>query len=91
MDFIDGSCADFKEFIETTETVLEKYKYAYNYRAGPVVLFRYDNAPDPRAKSLSSYPHHKHLESGEIVKADPVELSEFLKKIEKIILIKWNL
>lgn len=58
----DGSAMDFKEFIEETEAGSVKYKYGYNYRRDAHVLFRYDNAPDPRARTLASFPHHKHTQ-----------------------------
>ena len=51
IEFRNGSILDFKEFIEKTDKGIGKYKYAYNYRKGSNNLFRYDNAPDPRAKT----------------------------------------
>jgi hypothetical protein len=42
-------------------------RYGYNYRKRTEVIFRYDNAPDPRARNLSTFPHHKH--TAENVKA----------------------
>ncbi len=60
IDCRDGSVMDFKEFIEEAEAGIVTYKYGYNYREDDNVLFRYDNAPDPRARILASFPHHKH-------------------------------
>jgi len=54
------------------------------------VLFRYDNAPNPGAKHLKTFPHHKHTEDGNIVDSYPVTLSEVLEKIEKRILDHWE-
>lgn len=88
--FIEGSLLDFKEFVEKTDKGIEKYKYGYNYRKDSVVLFRYDNAPDPSAKSLTTFPHHKHTESGSIVDSHPVSLSEVLEEIEILILDHWE-
>lgn len=34
VDFTDGTTLDLKEFVEETETGIEKYKYGYNYREG---------------------------------------------------------
>jgi hypothetical protein len=82
----DGSVLDFKEFIEETETGIEKHKYGYNYRRGSDVLFRYDNAPDPGARGLASFPHHKHTESGELTESGTVELGDVLEEIERLIL-----
>lgn len=44
IDLRDGSILDFKEFAEQTQGGFVKLKYGYNYRIGPKVLFRYDNA-----------------------------------------------
>ncbi len=57
IDFRNGTILDFKEFIESIEKGIEKYKYAYNYRKGSKNIFRYDNAPDPRVKSIKSFPY----------------------------------
>ena len=67
LDFRDGSILDFKEFIEDTETKLEKFKYGYNYRKSSKVLFRYDNALDPRARKLASYPTTNILRVGKLL------------------------
>ncbi len=84
-ELIDGSVLDFKEFVEETEERIIKYKYGYNYRKDSDVLFRYDNAPDPGAKALTSFPHHKHTYSGEIIESQPVGLSEALEEIGNLI------
>ncbi len=84
IDVRDSSSLDLKEFIEERERGIEKYKYAYNHRKGSETLFRYDNAPDPRAKGLPSFPHHKHLPSGELIASDRVTLADVLAEIERI-------
>lgn len=89
INFADGSVFDFKEFIEKNDSGIEKYKYGYNYRQNTRVLFRYDNANDPGAKKLSSFPHHKHIANGDIVESESVNLWDVLEEIEKIILEKW--
>ena len=88
--FRDGSTLDFKEFLEEMELVVEKYKYGYNYRKGSNLLFRYDNANDPRAKKLLSFPHHKHTESGTIVESKEMNLKEVLEEIEGKIISNWE-
>ena len=90
IDCRDGSVMDFKEFIEETESGIAKYKYGYNYRKGDNVLFRYDNAPDPRARTLVSFPHHKHTQHGEIIESRHISLAEVLEEIEDSILDSWN-
>ncbi|MBM4122269.1 MAG: hypothetical protein FJ249_06730 [Nitrospira sp.] len=59
--FSDGSRFHFKEFLRLTEPVI-RLKYAYQYvSVTGSLLFRYDNALDPAAKHLPTYPDHKHL------------------------------
>ena len=88
IDFRDGTTLDFKEFIEDAGKGIEKYKYAYNYRKESDFLFRYDNAPDPRTKAIKSFPHHKHLEDGDIIESEKKEMSDILNEIEKIYIAK---
>ena len=59
-EFLNGGTLDFREFLEFHANEVEKYLYAYNYRVRGEIVFRYDNAPDPRAKHLPTYPAHKH-------------------------------
>ena len=63
--FVDGSMLSFKEFviISASDAVILKYGYHYHDSAG-VLIFRYDNALDPAARGLSTYPSHKHTISG---------------------------
>lgn len=89
IDFIDISSLDFKEFVEMTDSGIEKYKYGYNYRRGAVVLFRYDNAHDPGARPLNSFPHHKHIQDGSIEESRSVTLSEVIDEIQDVIIKKW--
>jgi len=90
IDFKDGSMLEFKEFIEKTDSHIEKYKYGYNYRMNTDILFRYDNAPDPRAKKLTSFPHHKHLRNGNIIASKPVEFIDIIREIEEIMFNQWK-
>jgi hypothetical protein len=54
--FIDGSQLDFKEFL-VFQPILHVIKYGYHYRLGDRLIFRYDNANDPAARNLSTFPH----------------------------------
>ena len=49
--FSEGSQLDFKEFVLSQPRIVV-VKYAYNYRRGRDIIFRYDNAFDPLAKSF---------------------------------------
>lgn len=86
IEFRNGSTLDFKEFVEDTGYGIEKYKYAYNFRISSENIFRYDNAPDPHATEIKTFPHHKHLKSGKIIESHAVELSDVLEEIERMIL-----
>ncbi len=88
IDFRDGSILDFKEFLAATDHGLRKLKYGYNYRSETEFLFRYDNAPDPRAMGLTSYPHHKHQSNELIVASRELDFAEVLEEVEDIIVRK---
>jgi len=88
IEFRDGSALDIKEFCESTEHGIGKYKYAYNYRLSSDILFRYDNAPDPNAKGLRTFPHHKHLKNNDIVESKQMELKDVLEEIEGTYIVK---
>lgn len=61
--FINSSRLTYKEFI-VFESGREKIlKYAYNYiTKDNILVFRYDNALDPKARKLITYPEHKHTQ-----------------------------
>lgn len=73
VQFLPGTTLDFKEFVEFHGDLVERYKYAYNYRERDRVILRYDNAPDPRARHFSTYPAHKH-EGETLAPSPPVDL-----------------
>jgi hypothetical protein len=79
--FTDGSDLDFKEFIITQPT-LQIIKYAYNYRKKHLLIFRYDNAYDPAARHLYTYPSHKHVPQGILEAQQP----SFKQVIHEIVL-----
>jgi hypothetical protein len=87
VEFRDGSLLDLKEFIESNEFGIIKYKYGYNYRIASEIIFRYDNAPDPSAKILKTFPHHKHIKN-KVVESKEMDLSEILNEIEVYIFNK---
>ena len=90
IDFIDGSTLDFKEFVEKGDNGIEKYKYGYNYRKNSGLLFRYDNAPEPGARHLESFPHHKHTADGRIIESHEANFEEVLKEIMDYIQKNWE-
>ncbi|MCI5121507.1 MAG: hypothetical protein D3908_10020 [Candidatus Electrothrix sp. AUS4] len=90
IDFIDGSTLDFKEFVEKGDNGIEKYKYGYNYRKDSNLLFRYDNASDPGARHLESFPHHKHTADGRIIESHEIGFEEVIKEIIEHIQGNWE-
>ncbi len=83
VEFLRRTILDFKEFVECHPGRIERFKYAYNCRQGNRVLFRYDNATDPRAKHLPTYPAHKH-EGDEIRPSPPTDLPSVVKEIVRL-------
>jgi hypothetical protein len=77
--FADGSQLDFKEFRLTRPTP-QVIKYGYHYRTGQRLLFRYDNANDPAARHLPTFPHHKHTPAG-LLAAEHLSLPQVLQEI----------
>jgi len=86
--FINGSKLHFKEFIVCKSENIIFLKYAYNYLTqDDTLVFRYDNALDPKAKSLSTYPEHKHLPDN-LLPAKRPSLEDVLKDISNLIEVK---
>jgi len=84
IDFLNETTLDIKEFLEFQSAVPEKYMYGYNYRRGGTVIFRYDNAPDPLAKNLSTYPDHKH-QGDECLSSSVMNLQAVLDEIRLLL------
>jgi hypothetical protein len=74
--FLDDSQLDVKEFLIARPSV-HVIKYGYHYRTGDRLIFRYDNASDPAAKDLPTYPSHKHVPSG-LLSAEKPSLEKVL-------------
>jgi len=86
--FIDGSKLNFKEFILADNDNISFLKYGYNYLSGEdTLIFRYDNALDPKAKTLPTYPSHKHLPE-KLISAQKPSLEAVLIEISSIVEIK---
>ena len=81
--FSDGSVLHIKEFVNV-EREFDRHKYGYHFIRGKEIIFRYDNANDPKARGLSTYPHHKHHGSI-ILESQGPTLEEVLLEIADII------
>lgn len=83
--FIDGSKLNIKEFLIFKDKSANIVKYGYNYLSGSrKLIFRYDNALDPKAKNLSTYPDHKHI-SKELLPAKRPTIDRVLREITELI------
>ena len=83
--FINSSKLHFKEFIIFKSKSIDFLKYAYNYSdKDATTIFRYDNALDPRARKLSTYPEHKHI-SKKILPVRRPATEDVLKEISDFI------
>ncbi len=79
--FSDSSKLHFKEFVLLASEGVTVLKYGYNYLTDDgTLIFRYDNAYDPKAKKLPTYPEHKHI-SNDLISVKRPELKELLKEI----------
>lgn len=82
--FTDGSTLQFKEFL-VADPEVRKLKYGYHWSAPNGSLrFRYDNASDPSARHLPTFPHHKHTPAG-IESAEEPALASFLREIADLL------
>lgn len=84
LTFLDGSTLRFIEFVNVKEGV-NRYKYSYHYQdADNTLIFRYDMAP--HHPKMSTFPHHKHTLTQEVVEAQAPNLQEVLEEIERMVM-----
>lgn len=82
LTFSDGSRFYFREFLRFSGSAV-RLKYAYQYlTAAGALVFRYDNALDPAAKSLPTFPDHKHTPAGLAISPAPT-LNEALREVSR--------
>lgn len=83
--FTDTSKLHFKEFVAFKPEGANILKYGYNYLTKDgTLIFRYDNAFDPKTKKLSTYPEHKHIANKLLPDPRP-SLEEILKEISVLL------
>ena len=80
---------NINDYITRQESIINSCSSIASYnlnidRKGSNSLFRYDNAPDPRAKNIKTFPCHKHLEDGNIIESKQMELSDIINEIENL-------
>ncbi|MEK6528140.1 MAG: DUF6516 family protein [Nitrospirota bacterium] len=82
--FFDLSKLYFKEFVVFKTKSINIFKYGYSYLGkDDTLIFRYDNAFDPKAKKLSTYPEHKHI-SKKLLPAKRPTFKEMLEEISEL-------
>lgn len=82
--FVDGSVLHIREFL-VADPEVRKLKYGYHWSAPDGSLrFRYDNASDPAAKHLTTFPHHKHTPTG-IEEAEEPTLARLIDEIAHLL------
>lgn len=79
--FIDGSRLHFSEYVDVEQTI-DRVKYSYHFMQKNQFLFRYDNASDPRARNLNTYPHHMHTADGQLLDSTAPTLAEVIAEIQ---------
>ncbi len=81
--FSGGISLKFIEYVNVKYGV-KKYKYSYHVQDSKAKLvFRYDMAP--HHGEINSFPHHKHLQDGNIIGSDEPSLEDILYEISELI------
>ena len=83
--FADGSRLHFPEYVDV-EQVIDRVKYSYHFMQKDRLLFRYDNASDPRARVLKTYPHHIHTTDGQLIDSAAPTLAEVIAEIQELLI-----
>lgn len=68
---IDDSFID----VHLSQSIPNKFSFHWECMNSTEVLYRYDNFPDKRWRTVSTYPHHFHVGSQDIVEASPFPLN----------------
>jgi hypothetical protein len=83
--FTNSAKLHFKEFVVFESEGVNVLKYGYNFISKDnTLIFRYDNALDPQAIKLSTYPEHRHTPE-ELLPAKRPSLEEVLREITGLI------
>ena len=84
LTFIHGSKLHFKEFIVCkSEDIIFFFFFYHCVTQDVALIFRYDNALDPKAKATAPYPAHKHL-PGHLLPAERPSMKDILKEIANL-------
>lgn len=84
VEFQEGSSLLFFRELIDMRLPLQKIMYAYHFqKASGELIFRYDNTAHHR--SVSTFPHHKHSQNGNVENATVPSLEQVLREIESLI------
>jgi hypothetical protein len=82
IEFKDGSLLHYRELVDLRDPMrLIMYAYHYQTPSGDLV-FRYDNTA--HHMQVETFPHHKHIRTGEIMASQALDLEKVLREIEII-------
>ena len=70
--FVNNSELHVREYLDTDH---RKYSFHWQSSNGDLII-RWDNAP--HFHNLITFPHHKHLASGEVIESYDISLEEIL-------------
>jgi hypothetical protein len=68
---IDNSFID----VHLSQRISDKFSFHWERMNSSGKLFRYDNFPDKKWRTVSTYPHHFHVGTQDIVKSSPFPLN----------------
>ena len=68
---IDNSFID----VHLSQKISDKFSFHWECMSSSGTLYRYDNFPDKNWQTVSTYPHHFHDGSQNIVKSSPFPLN----------------
>jgi len=74
--FVNNSELHVREYVDSDH---RKYSFHWQSSNGDLII-RWDNAP--HFPDLLTFPHHKHLASGEVTESHDISLEEILKFIQ---------
>ena len=78
--FVNNSELHVREYLDADH---RKYSFHWQSYNGDLIT-RWDNAP--HFPDLITFPHHKHLASGEVIESYDISLEEILGFIQNIVL-----
>ena len=76
VNFVDNSELHIREYVDSNH---RKYAFHWQNQLGDLIT-RWDNAP--HFQELATFPHHKHLASGQVIESADVSIEEVMEFIQ---------